>query len=123
MAANGISRRGLAALAMAGAPLAARAQGVTDRVFDSAGVPIRFTEQGQGQPIILVHGYTSTLERQFGQTGVTAGLAARYRVIAMDARGHGRSGKPYAGRISWAIPWARISSPNWPPSRRNGSSR
>ena len=42
-----------------------------------------------------MHGYTSDAEAQWTRTGVLQALAARYRVIALDARGHGRSGKPH----------------------------
>src|SRR5918998_677025 len=38
--------------------------------------------------------FASDAEAQWVRTGVLQALAARYRVIAMDARGHGRSGKP-----------------------------
>jgi pimeloyl-ACP methyl ester carboxylesterase len=63
--------------------------------FSSAGVPIHFIEQGAGDPVILVHGYTTDLQGQFVRTGIFPGLAARYRAIAFDARGHGQSGKPH----------------------------
>jgi pimeloyl-ACP methyl ester carboxylesterase len=67
---------------------------VQDRSFDSAGVTIRFIEDGQGEPVIFVHGYTSNIERGWVQSGVFPAVAQRYRAIAIDARGHGRSGKP-----------------------------
>jgi pimeloyl-ACP methyl ester carboxylesterase len=66
-----------------------------ERVFDSAGVPIRFIEDGSGEPVILIHGYTSDAERQWVRSGFFAALAERHRAIAMDARGHGGSGKPH----------------------------
>jgi pimeloyl-ACP methyl ester carboxylesterase len=88
-------RRTLAALALGGAlPLPALAA-PQDRRFDSAGVPIRFLEDGTGEPVLLIHGYTTSTERQWVQTGVFAAVAARYRAIALDARGHGQSGKPH----------------------------
>ncbi|HJU42696.1 MAG TPA: alpha/beta hydrolase [Vicinamibacterales bacterium] len=67
-----------------------------DQFFDSAGVPIRYVEQGSGAPIVLMHGYTGTLDRHFIGNGVFANLARDYRVIAIDLRGHGKSGKPHA---------------------------
>jgi pimeloyl-ACP methyl ester carboxylesterase len=66
-----------------------------DRYFVSAGVPIRYVEAGVGDPVVLVHGYTSNIEEQWMATGVFARLSQHYRVIAFDARGHGKSGKPH----------------------------
>jgi pimeloyl-ACP methyl ester carboxylesterase len=66
-----------------------------DQFFDSAGVTIRYVEQGSGAPIVLMHGMTGTLDRHFIANGVFANLAKDYRVIAMDLRGHGKSGKPH----------------------------
>ncbi len=65
-----------------------------DNFFDSNGVRIRYVEQGQGPPIVLVHGYTGTLERHWINPGVFSDLSKDHRVIAMDCRGHGKSGKP-----------------------------
>jgi pimeloyl-ACP methyl ester carboxylesterase len=45
--------------------------------------------------MVLMHGYTGTLDRHFVANGVFANLARDYRVIAMDLRGHGKSGKPH----------------------------
>jgi pimeloyl-ACP methyl ester carboxylesterase len=66
-----------------------------DQFFDSAGVRIRYVEQGTGAPIVLMHGYTGTADRHFLANGVFANLAKDYRVIAIDLRGHGKSGKPH----------------------------
>lgn len=66
-----------------------------DQFFDSNSVRIRYVEQGQGPAIVLMHGYTGTLDRHFIANGVLANLAKDHRVIAMDLRGHGKSGKPY----------------------------
>ena len=66
-----------------------------DRFFDSQGVSIRYIEQGQGSPVVLMHGYTGTLDRHWVNPGVFADLAKDHRVIAFDCRGHGKSGKPH----------------------------
>ena len=65
-----------------------------DQFFDSSGVRIRYVEQGQGAAVLLIHGYTGTLERHWINPGVFTNLAADYRVIAFDCRGHGKSDKP-----------------------------
>jgi pimeloyl-ACP methyl ester carboxylesterase len=65
-----------------------------DQFFDSNGVRIRYVEQGQGAPVVLIHGYTGNLERHWIAPGVFANLAQDHRVIALDCRGHGKSGKP-----------------------------
>jgi pimeloyl-ACP methyl ester carboxylesterase len=74
------------------------AQGPTappDQFFDSNGVRIRYVEKGSGPPLVLMHGYSGTLDRHFIANGVFANLAKDYRVIAIDLRGHGKSGKPH----------------------------
>lgn len=58
-------------------------------------MPIRYVDIGAGTPIVLVHGYTRSLELEFMDTGMLQNLAADHRVIAFDLRGHGRSGKPH----------------------------
>ena len=66
-----------------------------DQFFDSAGVRLRYVEQGSGPAVVLMHGYTGTLDRHFIANGVFANLAKGHRVIALDLRGHGKSGKPH----------------------------
>jgi pimeloyl-ACP methyl ester carboxylesterase len=67
-----------------------------DRFFDSAGVVLHFVEAGIGDPVVLLHSFCGSVERDFAARGLLAALAARFRVIALDLRGHGRSGKPHA---------------------------
>lgn len=66
-----------------------------DKFFDSAGVQIRYVQKGSGEPVVLVHGYTSYIERTWVENGVMDNLAKHYRVIALDLRAHGKSGKPH----------------------------
>jgi pimeloyl-ACP methyl ester carboxylesterase len=66
-----------------------------DQFFDSNGVRIRYVEQGQGPAIVLMHGYSGTLDRHFIANGVFADLAKDHRAIAIDLRGHGKSDKPH----------------------------
>ncbi|TBU83305.1 3-oxoadipate enol-lactonase [Pseudomonas daroniae] len=59
--------------------------------FDHHGCKLFYEEQGQGTPVLLIHGLgSSTLDWEL-QIPV---LATQYRVIALDVRGHGRSDKP-----------------------------
>jgi pimeloyl-ACP methyl ester carboxylesterase len=64
-----------------------------DQFFDSDRVKIRYVERGRGEPIVLLHGGTSNLESWITR-GVLPNLEKDFRVIAFDARGHGKSGKP-----------------------------
>jgi pimeloyl-ACP methyl ester carboxylesterase len=62
--------------------------------FDSAGVPIHYSECGPpaGAPVLLMHGFL--VDASLNWRPVIPVLAQHCRVIAVDARGHGRSGKP-----------------------------
>lgn len=64
------------------------------RYFDSAGTKIHYVERGQGEPVILIHGFGANLNVNWA--GMTAPLAEDYRVVALDNRGHGRSDRPTA---------------------------
>jgi pimeloyl-ACP methyl ester carboxylesterase len=81
------------ALVLLTAPLVATA--LEERYFDSGGVQIRYVEQGSGEPIILLHGFTGSVEKSWIKPGVFPKLAETYRVIAFDCRGYGKSGKPH----------------------------
>ena len=64
--------------------------------FDSNGVQINYVDQGTGEPVVLVHGLTETYVGNWQEPGIIEALStAGYRVIALDNRGHGASGKPY----------------------------
>jgi len=64
--------------------------------FDSAGIKIHFQDAGAGEAVVLIHGFASTVEHNWGGTGWIAALSEKYRVIAPDVRGHGLSDKPHA---------------------------
>lgn len=62
--------------------------------FDSNGVPIHFTVEGQGEPIILIHGVAANADLNWRIPGVIRALSRDFQVIAFDLRGHGLSGQP-----------------------------
>ena len=73
-----------------------RTDGMQVRHFDSDGIEIAFIDEGEGDPILLIHGFASNFEVNWVGTGwVSALLRAGCRVIALDNRGHGQSEKIY----------------------------
>ena len=66
-----------------------------DQFFDSNGVKLRYRVEGEGEPVLLIHGFGANVGIQWELPGVTKALAKDYQVIAYDNRGHGRSGKPH----------------------------
>lgn len=64
-----------------------------DKFLDAGGVKIRYIDVGKGETIVLLHGGTSNLE-SWTTRGVVDNLAKDFRVIAFDARGHGKSDSP-----------------------------
>src|SRR4051812_1413565 len=55
----------LAAMALACSFLAPAAASAAEGFFDSAGVKIRYLDEGRGEPVILVHGYSTNTEAQW----------------------------------------------------------
>jgi len=51
--------------------------------------PIRFRDEGQGDAVVLLHGYLESLEIW---DGFSEELAQYYRVLSIDLPGHGKSG-------------------------------
>src|SRR5688500_13615513 len=65
--------------------------------FRNGAVEIAFLDEGEGEPIVLVHGFASSKEVNWVHPGwVTTLTRAGRRVIALDNRGHGQSSKLYA---------------------------
>lgn len=64
--------------------------------FDSAGVKIHYAVEGEGEPVILIHGLYSSGRVNWDLSGATRLLAEKYQVIRLDCRGHGLSDKPTA---------------------------
>ena len=64
--------------------------------FLHEGVEIAFLDEGQGEPIVLVHGFASNKETNWVTPEWVATLTSvGRRVIALDNRGHGQSTKLY----------------------------
>jgi pimeloyl-ACP methyl ester carboxylesterase len=57
------------------------------------GIPIHLTEAGEGPALILLHGLSAT---HVNWDRTIPAFADRWRVVAPDLPGHGRSGKPDA---------------------------
>ncbi len=85
----------LALLLTAGAGNATETTDATEAFFDSDGVSIRYITKGQGEPMVLIHGFTASAEMNWVMPGIFDKLAEAFQVIAIDARGHGKSGKPH----------------------------
>ena len=64
--------------------------------FKNGDVEIAYFDEGQGEPIVLVHGFASTKEANWLNPGWIRTLSgAGRRAIALDNRGHGQSSKLY----------------------------
>src|SRR5688572_21559564 len=65
-------------------------------ITTSDGIKIHYLELGRsGTPVILIHGYTANAEGKWIKSNIAQTLAKNHRVIAIDARGHGKSDKPH----------------------------
>jgi pimeloyl-ACP methyl ester carboxylesterase len=64
--------------------------------FHNGTVEIAYLDEGEGDPILLVHGFASTKNVNWVYPGWVSELRkSGRRVIALDNRGHGDSGKLY----------------------------
>jgi len=69
---------------------------VVPRKFNAGPVELAYLDEGDGDPIVLVHGFASNKEVNWVQPGWVATLTrAGRRVIALDNRGHGASTRLY----------------------------
>ena len=79
---------------VAGRTALAQVPGTPGQVTTSDGVNLHYLEAGSGTPILMIPGWSQTAEQFKYQL---SGLSDRYRVIAVDMRGHGESDKPEFG--------------------------
>src|SRR5262244_3715978 len=69
---------------------------IVPRKFRNGLVELAYLDEGDGEPIVLVHGFASNKEVNWVHPGWVATLTrAGRRVIALDNRGHGASTKLY----------------------------
>ncbi len=77
---------------LAAPEMPAKSAGAGDQYFDSAGAKIHYVVEGEGEPVILVHGFTSHI-KDWQRSEILPKLSKRFQVIAFDHRGHGDSEK------------------------------
>ncbi len=66
-------------------------------LFQHDGLDLAYLDEGEGAPVVLVHGFASSKEVNWVQPGWVATLTrAGCRVVALDNRGHGQSSKCYS---------------------------
>jgi non-heme chloroperoxidase len=68
---------------------------VTVGTENSTNVDLYYEDHGEGQPVVLIHGYP--LDGHSWEKQSAALLAAGYRVITYDRRGFGQSSQPTTG--------------------------
>lgn len=61
---------------------------------DNDGIPTYYELEGSGPPLVMYHGLTGTGGR-WRDCGYVDRLRDRYTLLLLDARGHGKSGKPH----------------------------
>ncbi len=61
----------------------------------SDGVRIYYEVEGNGEPLVLLHGTPGTLVTHWHQWGYVTALSPDHRLVLLDQRGHGRSDAPH----------------------------
>ena len=61
---------------------------------NNSGVRIHYEVEGEGPALVLQHGFGDSLESWY-ELGYVNALRPCYRLILLDARGHGASDKPH----------------------------
>lgn len=63
--------------------------------FENDGIKIYYEIEGEGPPVVLIHGFSGNLESSWKETSWVEALRHNYRLILLDCRGHGKSDKPH----------------------------
>ena len=63
----------------------------TEGFFDSDGVKIHYVTEGEGVPVVLIHGWMSDMTMWGPKLKPVEG----FQLVALDCRGHGQSDKPH----------------------------
>ena len=79
------------ALSLAAPSMAVGQPVTTDRLIRVPGAEMHVSEKGQGEPLLLLHGFGGCAAEW---KELVPRLAARHRVIVVELRGHGRSTNP-----------------------------
>ena len=72
--------------------------------FTNEGARLYYEETGQGRPLVFLHGFSWDMRQWRHQVRHFAG---RYRVITLDARGHGKSSLP-PGPVDNSVFWRDV---------------
>lgn len=64
---------------------------------DNHGVRVHYQVEGAGRPLVLQHGFTESIE-DWSECGYVDALKHWFKLIMIDARGHGDSDKPHDPR-------------------------
>ena len=63
--------------------------------FDNDGIKIYYEIEGEGPPVVMIHGFAGNSEGVKNQTNWIENLKDNYQLILLDCRGHGKSDKPH----------------------------
>lgn len=71
-----------------------------DDTFDSNGVKIRYVTEGEGEAVVLIHGWIADSSMWGADMSGNTRLKGLdgFQLIALDCRGHGKSDKPHDPR-------------------------
>lgn len=61
---------------------------------DNNGMRIWYEARGEGEPLVMLHGFTSS-SAHWKVYGYASALEKSHRVVLVDLRGHGKSAKPH----------------------------